>query len=185
MKKKKTVIILASFLVAILIICGVLVYRSIAKTAIIKQCDKYIHLYEYDILPDEYRKDKYPECIIPEDFINNKLFEIENQYYELFGETKYNDEVLKKREWFNNKIITGEVILRDYDISIKNINSFKLTNIKEAEIFIVVSQKGTDMVKDGSSYTDEPFNADVGYKITFEKIEDQWKIMKVTFIPVL
>ena len=185
MKKKKRIILLAVLLVVIVLTCGFLIYRGVVKSAVVKQCENYINSYVFDILPDEYRNDVNPDCIIPEDFINDKLSDIEDQYRELFTESEYISEVSKKKEWYRTKIITGEVILCDYAVEVKKIHSFRLDNFNEAEIFFVVSQKGIDKVKNGDSYIEEPFDADVGYRFFLKKSGDNWKIFKVHFASIM
>ena len=58
MKKTVTIIIIIAVFAAALLVCGILVYRNSVKTDVLEICEKYVRLYEFDILPDEYRKDK-------------------------------------------------------------------------------------------------------------------------------
>jgi hypothetical protein len=182
MKKTVTIIIIFAVSAAALLVCGILIYRNSVKTDVLEICEKYVRLYEFDILPDEYRKDKYPDCVIPEEFVQENLLKIDERYRELFDVKKYSSEVKTKTDWYTGKIITGEVILEGYRVSIKEVRSFKLSGFNKAEIFIIVSQKGVNWINKGGYYADESFAADVGYKIVLNKTDGQWKIGKVSFI---
>ena len=180
---KKIIIPLAVLFVAAILVTGFFIYRSNAKNEAIKACDKYIHLYESDILPDKYRKDLNPESTIPEEYVNENISKTDELYNALFTQKKYSSEFSTKKEWFNGKIITGDVILTGYDVSIKETKYFKLKGLDKAEIYCVVTQKGIDKIKDGGAYVDKPFDADIGYKIILQKTEGCWKISNVQAEP--